>query len=374
MSISVPKFTISESILTELQSSGIRLVNDDEKKFSRVGGAGPSDLKAVKANGITMMVQIYSDASASSPFHATKPDVFGVSMLYKHDELIGPISFPKQPKFYDYKTSDGIPLKKIATLHSENVLASTVLQNCIRYSERSTSCQFCAIGESLLKDQTIAYKKPHHLAEVAEVAKSLDNVEQFVLTTGTPASSDRGAKILFESVTAIKNKVDIPIQVQCEPPDDFIWFQKLKDAGADSIGMHLEAVTQDVRKRIMPGKAEVSLEYYYDAFKAAVPIFGKGNVSTYILAGLGDLPEDIIRVSKELIEMGVYPFVVPFVPINGTPLQNRPSPSSAYMEPILREIGESLNHFDMNSEDTKAGCAKCGACSTLKQFEKKKVA
>ncbi len=38
----------------------------------------------------------------------------------------------------------------------------------------------------------------------------------------------------------------------------------------------------------MPGKAQVSLERYFDAFAAAVPVFGRGQVSTYILAGLGD--------------------------------------------------------------------------------------
>ena len=52
--------------------------------------------------------------------------------------------------------------------------------------------------------------------------------------------------------------------------------------------MHLEAVTDEVRARVMPGKAQVPLERYFAAFAAAVPVFGRGQVSTYILAGLGD--------------------------------------------------------------------------------------
>ncbi len=59
----------------------------------------------------------------------------------------------------------------------------------------------------------------------------------------------------------------------------------MHDAGIDTLGMHLEAVTPSVRARIMPGKATVPLARYFDAFAAAVPVFGRGQVSTYLLAG-----------------------------------------------------------------------------------------
>ncbi|WVM89248.1 hypothetical protein UMZ34_00515 [Halopseudomonas pachastrellae] len=48
-------------------------------------------------------------------------------------------------------------------------------------------------------------------------------------------------------------------------------------------------------------------------------MFGRGQVSTYILAGLGDSEEAIVEMSELLAAMGVYSFVVPFVPIDGTP-------------------------------------------------------
>ena len=123
----------------------------------------------------------------------------------------------------------------------------------------------------------------------------------------------------------MKAAVDLPIQAQCEPPDDDAWFQRMRDAGVDSLGMHLEAVTPDVRKRVMPGKAEVPVARYLSAFAAAVPVFGRGQVSTYILAGLGDTPRRrSSRYASSLIALGVYPFVVPLVPISGTPLEARP--------------------------------------------------
>ncbi|MFY0601266.1 MAG: MSMEG_0568 family radical SAM protein [Cyclobacteriaceae bacterium] len=360
----------SERIQIELQSLGMRMPFR-EMASGRKGGAGPTDHKAVFIDGNTIMVPVHNEASSTSPFWIGSPNELGVSRLYREDEEITSISFPKQPKFYKHTTSDGVPMWKVAQLHSHNVLATTVLQNCVRYYDKSTSCQFCAIGESLKAERTIAYKRPHHLAEVAKLAVEKDGVEQFIITTGTPSTSDRGAKILHESVIAIKEAVDLAIQVQCEPPDNFDWFQKLKDAGADAIGMHLEAVEESVRHRIMPGKAEVSVAYYMKAFEAAVEVFGKGNVSTYILAGLGDSQESILAMSEKLIGMGVYPFVVPFVPVSGTPLATAPSPDQNFMESLLTPISKMLVEAGITSDTLKAGCAKCGACSVLKSLEKK---
>lgn len=361
----------TNDILLELQSLGLKMENMSGGAQGRKGGAGPSDHKAVTFRDHTIMVPVYNRMSQASPYRASAPNELGVSALYKEEEKLGSLTYPRQPEFYNFTSSDGVPMWKIATLHSHDVLATTILQNCIRYNDRETSCQFCAIGESLKAGTTIGYKKPHHLAEVAQMAVMRDGVSQFVMTTGTPATFDRGAELLFKSVKAVKDKVDIPIQVQCEPPDDFTWFQKLKDAGADTIGMHLEAISEPVRKEIMPGKAEVSVEYYLKAFKQAVDVFGKAQVSTYILAGLGDTKETIINFSEKLIDLGVYPFIVPFVPISQTPLENHQPPSMNFMREVLNPVSQMLYRAGMTSDKVKSGCAKCGACSTLQSFEKR---
>jgi radical SAM protein (TIGR04043 family) len=244
-----------------------------------------------------------------------------------------------------------------------------VLQNCIRYADRATSCQFCAIGQSLAENRTISHKTPEQLGEVTRAAVLLDGVKHVVLTTGTPNVIDRGAAVLCDSAKGIRAAIDIPIQGQCEPPRDHGWFEKLRDAGIDTLGMHLEAVTPEVRARIMPGKATVSLDRYQAAFEAAVRVFGRGQVSTYILAGLGDTAEAILTACETLVSLGVYPFVVPFVPVSGTPLANYPAPSPAFMRAILPQIGRMVSRANLRSADIKAGCGKCGACSALASYE-----
>jgi radical SAM protein (TIGR04043 family) len=354
---------------TELQSAGLRLVDPNAGAASRRGGAGPSDHKAVTVDGVTIMVPVHTSSAWNSPFVAGAPDEAGASALMRGAIPIASISFPKAPRFTQLQTLDGVPYSHIATLHGTDVLATTVLQTCIRYESRKKTCKFCAIGQSLAAGRTIARKTPEQLAEVARAAVLLDGVKHMVLTTGTPPTSDRGAQILCESAFAIKAAVDLPIQAQCEPPDDDAWFERMKASGIDTLGMHLEVVTPQVRARVMPGKASVPISRYLEAFKAAVAVFGTGQVSTYILAGLGDTPEAILSISRELIDIGVYPFVVPFVPISGTPLEDHPAPSPEFMKSILAPLGAMLRDAQMRSADIKAGCGKCGACSSLASYE-----
>lgn len=363
-----------QELINELQTFGARLVDPKAGAESRRGGAGPSDHKAMTIGSTTVMVPVHNAPAFESPYLIDRPGADGKSRISRDGIDIGEISFPLRPRFYDRTTADGISYSKIAVLHGRDVLATTVLQTCIRYQSRTKTCQFCSIGQSLAAKRTIERKTPAQLAEVAKAAVELDGVKHMVMTTGTPPGKDRGAAILAESAAAVKAAVVLPIQAQCEPPDDDGWYRRLKDCGVDALGLHLEAVTPEVRAEIMPGKAQVSVERYYQAFAAAVPVFGRGQVSTYILAGLGDTREAILETSEKLIALGVYPFVVPFVPIAGTPLESHPTPTSDFMRSILEPLSEMLKRARLLSTDIKAGCGRCGACSALSSYERRATA
>jgi radical SAM protein (TIGR04043 family) len=374
MKLTTPKAMPTAQLINELQSCGVRLVDPKAGHESRRGGAGPSDHKAITVDGMTVMVPVHTAPAFESPYVVEKPDASGRSTIRRDGVRLASVSFPARPRFYDRTTADGVPYWKIAVLHSRDVLATTVLQSCIRYQSRAKTCQFCAIGQSLAAGRTIERKTPAQLAEVAQAAVELDGVKHMVMTTGTPPGRDRGAAILAESSRAVKDAVDLPIQGQCEPPDEDIWFERMRDAGVDALGMHLEAVTPEVRARVMPGKAQVSIERYFEAFAAAVPVFGRGQVSTYILVGLGDPKEAILATCEKLIALGVYPFAVPFVPISGTPLESQPPPPPAFMHAILGPLALMLRAGGLQATDIKAGCGKCGACSALSTYEREALA
>src|SRR6185312_10690792 len=138
--------------------------------------------------------------------------------------------------------------------HGRDVLATTVVQTCIRYAE-DQRCRFCTIEESLRAESTVAAKTPQQLAEVAQAAVRLDGIRQMVMTTGTTAGPDRGARYLIRCANAVLDAVPgLPIQVQVEPPRDLSVLSELREAGVTAIGIHVESLDDEVRRRWMPGK------------------------------------------------------------------------------------------------------------------------
>ncbi|WP_235022322.1 MSMEG_0568 family radical SAM protein [Amycolatopsis alkalitolerans] len=321
-------------------------------------GAGPSDDGHLVVDG----------ANAALPLNPESPYTVREGRVYNGGIDLGLSVEPvARPRFYDLKTADGVPYRQIALLHGRDVLATTVVQTCIRYVE-DQRCRFCTIEESLRAGSTIAAKTPAQLAEVAGAAVRLDGVRQMVMTTGTTAGPDRGARHLVRCVRAVLAAVPgLPIQVQIEPPGDLSVLTELHEAGATSIGIHVESLDDDVRRRWMPGKSTVPMSEYEAAWDAAVRVFGRNRVSTYLLIGLGENPDELVAGAGRLIERGVYPFVVPMRPMLGT-LARRDgakAPSAGLVRDVTRRVAALLRDAGMTGADQGAGCAACGACGAL---------
>jgi len=324
----------------------------------RPAGAGPSDDGHLVVDG----------ANAALPLNPDSPYLVRDGRLWLGDSDTGlAVQVVRRPRFYDLSTVDGVPYERIARLHGADVLATTVVQTCVRYAEEQR-CRFCTIEESLRSGATVAAKTPAQLAEVAEAAVRLDGVRQMVMTTGTTAGPDRGARTLARCVAAVHAAVAaLPIQVQCEPPDDLTVLRALKDAGTTAIGIHVESLDDAVRRRWTPGKATVPLRRYEEAWDEAVRVFGPNRVSTYLLIGLGEDPDELVAGAGRLIERGVYPFVVPFRPMLGT-LARRdgvPAPPAALVRYVTERVAAKLRAAGMAGAAQRAGCAACGACGAL---------
>jgi radical SAM protein (TIGR04043 family) len=343
------------ALRSELAVHGLRA----DPRPRRVSGTGPGDDEHWVLGGLPASIAIAPDSPLARSAEG---------MLTRDGVVIGAMLAPvAPPRFYDLATRDGVPYEQIARLHGRHVLASTVIQTCVRYDE-DTRCRFCTIEESLRAGTTTKVKRPEQLAEVAVAAVRLDGVRQMVLTTGTTGGPDRGAKQLARCVEAVRRAVPrLPIQVQVEPPDGLGWIARLHEAGATSIGIHAESLDEEVRRRWTPGKATVSLERYDVVWSEAVRVFGRNRVSTYLLVGLGENPDHLVAGAKRLIGMGVYPFVVPYRPLPGSlaHADGVPAPSHDLVADVTDRVAAALRKAGMRGVDQGAGCAACGACSAL---------
>ncbi len=349
--------------ITELQSLGIQVAADSP---NRKVGAGP-------AEGITVLIEetpvhapFNSDFVTRSPYALRQID--GQSWLFKNDRLFMPATIVQRPKFYDFVTEDKIPYSRIALLHGKDCIASTVLQTCIFWNSYKR-CRFCGIELSLSDVQTTRAKTPDQLAEVIEKARDLDSISHVVLTTG--AVHPRGAEVdyLGKCAKAIKEVCDIPVHAQFLPPTDDGKLYELKAAGVDTVGIHIESFDLDILSRFAPAKAAIGFEKYEKTWNNAVQVYGRNQVSSFLLVGLGETEESVVRGTEFLAERGVYPFVVPFRPIPGSIMQDHPTPDQESMKRLYEKTVGILRENGLSSENSLAGCVRCGACSALRVYE-----
>ncbi len=350
------------SLIMDVQARGLRVEADMER---RSGGAGPTDAGMLWIEGYPVTAPTANATSSTSPYLLkAEDDGYGI---YRDQVRVASARAEQRPRFYDLKTADGIPYEKIALLHLDS-LASTVVQTCA-YWGNDDQCTFCGIGLSLESGRTIVKKTPAMLAEVAVAARDLDGAVDATLTTGSSRGVDRGARYVGRCGQAVKEASGLPVEVQFEPPLDLDVINEVGDMGIDSVGIHVETFDPQVLARVAPAKAASGIESYFAAWERAVKVFGEGQVSTYVILGMGEDPEITIQGARRAIDIGVYPFVVPLKPVAGSLMEDWPSPSREYVEPIYRRIQAYMTLRGMNSGTAKAGCARCQACSGLKSLE-----
>jgi len=349
-------------LITELQGYGLRVEVPIE---SRQGGAGPADAGMLWIDGVAATVPTGAGYAQASPYVLqAEDDGWGV---YRDGERLASAQPFQRPRYYDLTTSGGIPYWQIALLHLDS-LASTVLQTCA-YWGNSDQCAFCGIGVTLANGRTIAKKTPVMLAEVAVAARDLDGAVDATLTTGSTATPDKGALYVARCGQAVREAAGLPVEVQFEPPRDLAVIDQVADMGIDSVGIHVETFDPQVLARVAPAKARTGIEGYFRAWERAVAAFGEGQVSTYVILGMGEDPDLIAEGCRRAIDIGVYPFVVPLRPTVGSLMENMVAPPAEYCETIYRRVVPYLSARGLGARGVAAGCARCQACSAISLHE-----
>src|SRR6188472_1747294 len=346
------------TLVVDLQARGLRVEVPLER---RTGGAGPSNSGMLWVGGFPLTVPTDNLAAAGSPY-VLKAEDDGYA-VFEGDRRLAGASTQQRPRFYDLTTADGVPYWKIGLMHLDS-FASTVVQTC-SYWGNSDQCGFCGIAVSLDSGRTIVKKSPEQLAEVAMAAKELDGAVDATLTTGSSNGVDRGARYVARCGQAVKAAAGLPVEVQFEPPRDLDIIDEVADLGIDSVGIHVESFDPAVLAHVAPAKARTGIDQYFRAWERAVARFGEGQVSTYVILGMGEDPELTVQGCRRAVDLGVFPFVVPIRPVAGSLMQDVTPPGREYTERIYRQVAHYMSERGLDLSAPKAGCARCQACSGL---------
>ena len=362
---------------TELLCKGLyldkKLINFYNKQgieinFGRKGGAGPLGGRYfLFENGTLANVALWGDRKKTNLFLKTYDgSLFNIHNIEQNKHFHN-LKLVPNPRFYDpeFKTSDGVPMKKIALVHGVDCLASTIYQKCI-YWACGEACKFCGIELSLQSNSTIEEKTAEQMCEVIEVAKNERRCNHMTLTSGTDENDDKGAKRYIELLKGIKQRFpSLPLHVQIEPLENLTFLDKLRDAGADTIGIHIELLDENLRKIITPGKFHIPYELFKKNWKYALDLFGKNQVETFVMTGFGESSDMLLSDLEKVISLGVIPFITPVRSIPGRNDLSKTDP--AILMEIYKKAAKLMKSYGVNPFEHKAGCVRCGGCSAIKE-------
>lgn len=246
--------------------------------------------------------------------------------------------------------------------HSDICISCSPILKC-GYQLIGKACKFCSLNEYALQSNVEEKISPQILAKMIYKAMMYKEYE-LNFSSGTILTEDKSANYYIEVLQELKElklKRFPYISVEITPPDKDFYIQALADIGVTALIMNIEIVDENLRKKICPGKSDVSIKRYIEAMQLAVHILGTGNVSSVLLAGIQPA-EDIINMGKELIEIGVVPTIMPFKPLDDCDMKKEKITNPKELLFISEELKSQMIRRKLNPR-SQYGCTKCGGCS-----------
>ncbi len=283
--------------------------------------------------------------------------------ILKGEERVVRAEVLDYPAWYRKELPDGTTFQEVVQVHYERILA-TALTNFCEFREDGRGCRFCALGYGSGEQR---FKDPEKIAEaIRRLGEMGIPFEEVNLNSGSLLDEEQGIDMFEIAMKKIREVTDAPIYAQICPPESPAVLTRLKDAGLSTISFNIEVFDEAIRREIMPAKGEMSIEHYLETIDLAVSLFGRGNVSSWLIAGL-EPPESTIKGVRALTSRGAIPFVSVFRPLIGSEMAKADPPRAEDLFAVFEVLGEELARNKLDPSATPAGCVKCNCCSALRE-------
>jgi len=157
-------------------------------------------------------------------------------------------------------------------------------------------------------------------------------------------------------------KVEAPLSILVAPPTlNRTKLERFKGVGVDMIGIGLDAVTEDLFRRIRTdvpaGGAGLSWAKYWEVVNDAREIFGSWKVNCHTLVGLGETDRDLIGIFTRLRDRQIFSYLFCFNSEPDSRMADHPkSPLRRWRriqlaKHLIETEGFSASQFDFDGDD-----------------------
>ena len=132
---------------------------------------------------------------------------------------------------------------------------------------------------------------------------------------------------LLHLTKLIHSGSSVPISISC-PPLNKTQLQRLAKAGVDRISIALDAATEQLFNKVKGAETKSPYQWkqQHQALQKAIEVFGKNQVYTHLIVGLGETEKEITETIQNCVDNGIQPSLFAFTPIPGTTLENQQQP------------------------------------------------
>lgn len=357
----------------ELQANGVRipgdLIDELETRYNAPSirsGRMVLCLESPDGNGELIPAFIINGKrAAKSPLHLMK-NGSGRCEVWKGDEKYTDITILPRPKFYDNLTTGGVSMCKVAVIVGPGHLRSVVNQRCF-YQQTGKPCKFCAVHHWW---DGVLDKAPTQVAETVEAGVREGAVQHVSLTTATLNTRGKGLESLVEAAKLIQARVKVPIMIEFEPIGDYSLLdsllQEAKQAGVTTVSCNIECFDESVRREVMPIKGRNPTAMYVKTWERCLDIFGKNEVFTVAIAGIGEDDESMLRGIEMAASHGVMTFLVPHSPTIGAVYEDMDAPTAERMLSLYEQAVRIYDKYRLNLCLSQSGCVRGDGFSAIK--------
>lgn len=359
----------------ELQSRGVRippeLISELEKQYNAPAvrtGRMVLCLESPAGDGELMPVFIVNGKRASSSHLHLVKDSIGKYEIWVDNEKYTDVTWLPRPKFYDKTTGRGIPMPKLAVIVGPGHMRSVINQDCY-YHRTGKACRFCAVQHWW--DANVE-KTASEIADTVEAGVNEGAVQHVSLTTATLNTAGKGLENLVETARRIHQRVIVPIMLEFEPLDDYSLLTSLlkkarHDAGVTTVSCNIECFNESLRPQIMPAKGRIPVTTYIKTWEKCLDIFGKNEVFTVAIAGIGEDDESILNGVEMAASHGVMTFLVPHSPAIGAAYEKMEAPGADRMLSLYERAVAIYIKNGLDLCASRAGCVRGGGFSAIKE-------
>lgn len=296
--------------------------------------------------------------------------VDGKLHLIDEDEVLEEVTFWEKPDFLDKVTSNGTPMKEIATARPQRITLTPQIK-CHFWDKPGNGCKYCGLFAET-RGKNIPERDEKYFQDVyetvAEAVKQKGRFCQYHMTSGSTLSGraeifddevDLYIKTLKAAGRAFKTK-KFPVKLVASAFSKEQLKRLYEETGITTYTTDLEVLNESVFNWVCPGKAEfVGYQQWKQSLYDAVEIFGRGNVDCGLVGGVelaqpnGFQSEDealevVLKEANEIAAHGVSFAECVWNTIPGSYFFKQKTPSLEYYVRLASGLAEARRKNGLN--------------------------